>query len=133
MDVLVSLVSIHNLLRWVVLAAALVALVVAALAWFGSATTERQGRLAMMVFVIAIDVQVVLGIVIYLIGNAWQNATAQIRIEHPVMMLLALAVSHLAAARARRSSGLAAARLRTISIAVSLLLILLGIPWVRRG
>jgi hypothetical protein len=133
MDVLVSLVSIHSLLRWVVLAAAVVALVVAALAWFGSATTDRQGRLATLVFVIAIDVQVVLGIVIYLAGNAWQNATTQIKIEHPVMMLLALAVSHLAAARARRSSGHSAARLRTISIAVSLLLILLGIPWVRRG
>jgi hypothetical protein len=130
MDVLVS---IHSLLRWVVLAAALVALVVAALAWLGSATTDRQGRLATLVFVVAIDVQVVLGILIYLIGNFWQYPNAQIKIEHPVMMLLALAVSHLAAARARRSSGLAAARLRTISIAVSLLLILLGIPWVRRG
>jgi hypothetical protein len=133
MDLLVSLVSIHGLLRWIVLAAAVVALVVAALAWFGSATTDRQGRLATLIFVVAIDVQVVLGILIYLIGNAWQNATTQIKIEHPVMMLLALAVSHLAAARARRSSGFAAARLRTISIAVSLLLILVGIPWVRRG
>src|SRR5689334_16749104 len=97
MDVVVS---IHSLLRWVVLAAALVALIVAALAWFGSATTDRQGRLATLVFVIALDVQVVIGILIYGVGNFWQYPNAQIRIEHPVMMLLALAVSHLAAARA---------------------------------
>jgi hypothetical protein len=130
MDVLVS---IHSLLRWVVLAAALVALVVAALAWLGSATTDRQGRLATLIFVVSIDVQVIVGILIYLLGNFWLYPNTQIRIEHPVMMLLALAVSHLAAARARRSSGLPAARLRTISIAVSLLLILVGIPWIRRG
>jgi hypothetical protein len=130
MDVLVS---IHSLLRWVVLAAALVALVVAALAWLGSATTDRQGRLATLIFVVSIDVQVIVGVLIYLVGNFWLYPNTQIRIEHPVMMLLALAVSHLAAARARRSSGLPAARLRTISIAVSLLLILVGIPWIRRG
>jgi hypothetical protein len=130
MDVLVS---IHSLLRWVVLTAGLVALLIAALAWLGSATTDRQGRLATLVFVVSIDIQVVFGVLIYVFGNFWQYANTQIRLEHPAMMLLALAVSHLAAARARRSSGLSAARLRTISIAVSLLLILLGIPWVRRG
>jgi hypothetical protein len=122
------LVSIHSLFRWVVLGAALAALLVAALAWFGSATTDRQGRLATLVFVVAIDVQVLLGLLIYLLGHFWDSAVGrQIRFEHPSLMLLALAVSHLIAARARRSSGLTAARLRTVGIAVSLLIILAGI------
>ena len=54
------------------------------------------------------------------------------RFEHPVIMIIALVVAHIAAARARRAAGpLAAARVRTIGAALSLLLIVIGIPWNR--
>ena len=47
-------------------------------------------------------------------------------------MLVGLAIAHFAAARARRAlNPLAAARTRTIGAGLSLLAVLVGIPWVR--
>jgi hypothetical protein len=127
-----TLVSIHSVLRWIVLLAGIAAVVVAAAGWLGTATSEKTGRQAMLAYAIALDIQVVLGIVIWVMGNYWQSNIRQFKFEHPIIMLLALAVAHIAAARARRGhSPTGAARTRTIGAAVSLVLILLGIPWNR--
>jgi hypothetical protein len=126
-----TLVSIHSLLRWIVLLTAVAALLVALASWFGSAP-ERAARQTMLAYAIALDVQVLLGIVVYALGNYWQSPLRQFRLEHPIMMLLALIVAHVAAARARRSpSPITAARTRAIGAAISLIVVLLGIPWNR--
>ena len=130
MDILVA---IHGQLRWVVLLAGVVALVVGAMGWFGAETLDRAtARSVMLVYVVVITIQVLLGVVIYLTGNWWASPIRQIRLEHPILMLLALGVAHFTAARARRAlSPLSAARMRTIGAALSLLLVLIGIPWTR--
>ena len=127
-----ALVSIHSVLRWVVLLAGVVALGVALAGWLGSSASERSTRQSMLVYAISLDVQVLLGIVIWVMCNYWQSEIRQFNFEHPTMMLLALIVAHVAAARARRApSPIAAARGRAIGAAVSLVLVLLGIPWNR--
>ena len=86
----------------------------------------------MLAYAVAFDAQVLLGVVLWLRGNFLQYGDRFIRLEHPTIMLLALAIVHVAAARARRSGApVDAARLRTIGAAVSLALILVGIPWQR--
>ena len=127
-----TLVSVHGVLRWVVLLAGVVALVVALAGWLGSTASERATRQAMLFYAVSLDLQVLLGIVIWVLGNYWQSEIRQFKFEHPLMMLLALIVAHVAAARARRAQGpIAAARGRAIGTALSLLLVLLGIPWNR--
>ena len=69
---------------------------------------------------------------IWVTGNYWAGGGHQFQLEHPLIMLIALAVAHIAAARARRaSSAFRAARIRAIGVIVSLALILVGIPWTR--
>jgi hypothetical protein len=127
-----TLVSVHSMLRWVVLLAGVVALVVALVGWLGSAASDRTTRQAMLIYAVSLDVQVLLGIVIWVLGNYWQSEIRQFKFEHPITMLLALIVAHVAAARARRApTPTAAARGRAIGAAVSLLTVLIGIPWNR--
>jgi hypothetical protein len=126
------LVSIHSLLRWIVLIAGVVALVVGLIGWFGGGTSERVGRQSMMAYAVSLDIQALLGIIIWVAEQRWAGGGRQFQFEHPIMMLLALAIAHIAAGRARSAPGpLAAARTRTIGAALSLLLILIGIPWNR--
>jgi hypothetical protein len=125
-----ALVSVHSLLRWIVLLAAVGALGVALAGWLGSATPERIGRQAMLVYVISLDIQVLLGIFIYIGEQRWAGGGRQFQFEHPILMLLALIVAHVGAARARRAPDpKGAALIRAVGLGVSLLLVLVGIPW----
>ena len=127
-----TLVSAHSLLRWFVLLAALAAIVVTLVGWVGPGLPEATTRRTMLAYAIILDVQVLLGIVIWVTGNYWAGGGHQFQLEHPLIMLIALAVAHIAAARARRaSSAFRAARIRAIGVIVSLALILVGIPWTR--
>ena len=127
-----ALVSVHSLLRWLVLLGAVAALAVALAGWLGSGPSDRQARQVALVYAIVLDIQVLLGIVIYALEQRWAGGGRQFQFEHPILMLLALAVAHVAFARARRAPGSGvAARTRTIGAGLSLLLILAGIPWNR--
>jgi hypothetical protein len=127
-----TLVDVHGLLRWVVLAAAVAALAVGLMGWIGSGTSEKLGRQVMLAYAVVLDVQVLVGAVIWVAERRWAGGGRLFQLEHPIIMLLALAIAHVAAARARRSSApIEAARVRTIGAAVSLGLILVGIPWQR--
>ena len=126
-----TLVSAHSILRWIVLLAGVASLAVALASWFGSAT-DRTARQALLAYAISLDVQVLLGILIWALGNYWQSPIRQFRFEHPIMMLLALIVAHVAAARARRAQApLSAAKGRALGTGISLLVVLAGIPWNR--
>jgi hypothetical protein len=126
-----AVVQIHSLLRWVVLIAGVAALAVAAAGWAGSGPGEKTSRQVTLLYAITLDIQVLVGIVIWLLEQRWQGGGRQFQLEHPAIMLVALIVAHIFAARARRAPGLPAARTRTIGNGVSLLLILAGIPWNR--
>ena len=127
-----ALVSVHGLLRWLVLLAGVAALGVAVASWLGSGPPERMSRQPTLIYAILLDIQVLLGIVIWVGEQRWAGGGRQFQFEHPILMLLALAVVHVGAARARRAAGpVEAGRTRTIGNALSLLLILVGIPWNR--
>jgi hypothetical protein len=125
-----TLVAVHGFLRWLVLLAALGALGVALASWLGSAASEKMARQAMLAFVISLDIQVLLGIFIYIGEQRWAGGGRQFQFEHPILMLVALAIAHVAAARARRIPDQKdAGRLRALGCGLSLLLIVIGIPW----
>lgn len=131
------LVALHSFWRWAVLIAAVVALVGAIGGWMGSLPPLIAARRAAVFYTIALDVQVLIGLILW-VGKGWYAIPGFFRLEHPLTMLLALVVAHAGQVLARRSLArqstdpTAAPRIVAIATAVSLILIVVGIPGVVR-
>ena len=98
----VILLYAHSGWRYVVIFVMLLALVKFAIGWLGRTPwTTWDQRLGLAV-PITVDIQVLLGAVLWIITAAWQMARRQAW-EHPVTMLLALAVVHGASVLVKRA------------------------------
>ncbi|GIW05770.1 MAG: hypothetical protein KatS3mg060_0575 [Dehalococcoidia bacterium] len=135
-----ALIVLHNVLRWLVLIAALVAIVNAFSGWFGGRRwTRRDARIGVL-FAIAMDVQVLLGLILWVrfvlvvpggFGAAMGNPGLRFfAIEHLVGMLVALALIHLGQVLGRRArSDAARFRSNAIFFLVATVVIVASIPW----
>jgi len=137
-DVLAALVSFHSFWRYAVLLAAVLALVVSLGAWLGP-TAQRTilqpvVRRAASLYIIVLDLQVLVGIVLW-IGKGWYAMPGTFfRAEHPATMLLAMIAAHVGLVMAKRNRlPTGAARAVAIGVVVSFVLVLVGIPGVVRG
>ncbi len=138
-----TLLTVHSLVRWIVLLLALLALARAVAGWSGARSwtpaDDRAGRL----FTTSFDIQVLIGLVLYVFlspittaafsnfGAVMGDTVARFwAVEHITGMIVALALAHIGRARARKALG-DAARHRTTAIffGLSLVVILLTIPW----
>lgn len=132
------LLPLHSILRWVVLALALWAIVEALR---GRASGQYVGRSGLL-FTIGLDVQLLLGLALYFtsptvavalsdLGTAMKAAPLRFwAVEHSMGMVLALVFAHGARVLARKAdSQRAAAGRGLIGFAVALVLILASIPW----
>lgn len=118
------MVTLHSLLRWLVLLGA-----IGALAGYGRALARSRfddlaGRLG-TVYAILLGLQFLAGLVLWLIQGRWDLDNVFLSIIHPVIMILAIAVASAGTARARRS-GSAATGL--VAVIVSVVLIVLAMP-----
>jgi len=137
--------AIHNILRWVVLILAIVAVVRAYLGWFGKREWTNSARKTGVFLSISIDIQLLLGLLLYLVlspitkaafqsfGAAMQVADLRFfALEHAFYMLLAVAFAHLGSILPRKVDESAAKYKRAaIWFSLALLVILLGMPWMR--
>jgi hypothetical protein len=126
MDVLVN---IHSIFRWVVLVAlagAAIYGVVRALRrdpW--SSGAARPFALA----AVALDIQVLIGIVLWVVSRGWE-ANPFVAVIHPVVMLLAVGVAHVAVRRARTNGTSPPAYwIGGLGTLGSLALVVAAIPW----
>ena len=139
------LLMLHSLLRWLVLAAALAAVVFAVSGWSGrKPATPALVRLG-VIFVAAIDLQFLLGLILYVwlspvTQMAFQNMAAAMKthelrfftVEHTTYMVIAVVLAHIGAAISRKGrTDRSKYRGATIAYALSVLLVLAGIPWWR--
>ena len=133
----------HSWLRWLVLLAALVAV---ARAISGVSTrrpwTPVDDRAGMWLTA-ALDLQMLLGLVLYLflspvtksgfVDMAAAMKVADIRFfiaDHPVGMIIAIALAHVGRARARKAADAESRHKRAlVFFALALVMILLSIPW----
>lgn len=77
--------------------------------------------------VILIDIQLLIGVVFYVIDEQWEREPV-VAIVHPLLMLLAVAIAHVGLARARREQmALDAHRTVGRALAVAMVLVLVGI------
>ena len=109
------LLSLHSILRWLVLIFALLAIIrsINGLS-FKRGFTQQDSRIGML-FVTFLDLQVLIGLILYFavsplttaamqnFGGAMSNsATRYFLVEHSVMMLLALIAAHVGRSMVRR-------------------------------
>jgi hypothetical protein len=133
----------HSWVRWLVLLALCAALAGAIAAWRAKRPFAARDEVRVRALVGAVDVQVLLGLLLYLFlspiswagfrdpGAAlWQATLRFFTIEHPFAMIVALGVLHAGNVRGKRH-GEDPRRHRTVLIATALALALIAgsIPW----
>jgi hypothetical protein len=135
--------SIHSILRWLVVIFAILALVRAYRGWIAKTEWVKMDDRAGLLFTSTIDLQVLVGLILYLFlspitrtafGNL-ANATSDrvlgyFTFDHIVIMLIAMALAHVGRAVSKKAT-LAQAKFRAAAIwfSLSALAILIGIPW----
>lgn len=106
--------DVHALWRWVVLAVAIVVVIKALVGWLGKQRWDALDDRLGLLFTIAVDIQVLLGLIAWLIGpfnvtqlsNAMGNPLLRFYLlEHPIFGLLAVALAHIGRSRSRKASS----------------------------
>jgi hypothetical protein len=138
-----TLLLIHSWTRWLVLAAGIVAIGIGLRGWLGRLTFTGGARAALRAFVVALDLQLVVGLILYVwvspitrlalsnMGAAMRDAQLRFwAVEHAPMMLIATVLAHVGNVRVRRA-GDDRGRYKAMAIflTIALVLILATIPW----
>ena len=124
------LVTVHSIFRWVVLLTALFAIAVALMSASGTRRWGTLGDRSSLFFTIAMDVQFLIGLLVWLTEQRWQGDVG-LGWLHPIAMLAAVALAHIGRARAdvgRNATSTDKGRQAAFFFAASLLVILIAIP-----
>lgn len=135
--------SIHNLVRWIVILAALYALFRAYRGWIGKNSWAEADRKAGLYFSITFDVEFLLGLILVVVSpfvrsliSNFQNAMTvdefRMILDHIPLMLVALVMIHLTSVFAKRGEDdLSKHRRAAIGYTLAFILMILAIPWTR--
>jgi uncharacterized membrane protein len=122
------IVGLHSLVRWLVVIAAVAAIIRYLVDLIGKSPNAEMGRKLMLAYTSLLDVNVLLGLIL-IVGRA--IATGQILpawLEHAVTNFVAVIVAHIFAARSRKMDDpKRAARWRLGGVVVSILMIVAGV------
>ncbi len=139
----IDVLTLHNLVRWLVIIFGVVAIVQSWRSWLQHCSwTPNDDRIG-LVYSMVLDVQVLLGLILYIlpgeyiylafgnIGSAFQNAVVRFfAFEHITLMLIAVAIVHIARSASHKAiDPLVKFRRLAVWLAVSMLIILVAIPW----
>lgn len=140
---------LHSYTRWIVLIVSLYTLFIVWRGFLQKREWTKTETIVSRVFVWAFTLQFILGVILFFIPDGLAQTALKIMgqdfgtamqtrdlrffgMEHPLQMLIALAIIHIGAARARKSNPSATQfRWAVISFTLATLLILIGIPWWR--
>ena len=137
--------SLHNVLRWLVLVAGVLAVFGAVAGWTGARAWTPSSAGAGRLFTISLDVQFLLGILLYAMlspvtraafadfGAAMANRDLRFfAVEHALLMVLAVVCAHVGKVMAPKgATDVARHRRAALWYGATLLLILAGMPWMR--
>ncbi len=94
----------HSGWRWIVILVAIVAIIKMLIGWFGKTKWTNLDQRLGMIFPIALDIQVLLGIVLWIMQQRWLGNDPTASWEHPVTMLIGVAVAHVTWTRSRKAT-----------------------------
>lgn len=134
---------LHSYLRWFVLILGIAAVIKAFIGWRGRKPWESSDQSLGMFFIMSIDLQLVVGVLLYAIFSPFtkpmfQNAGTAMAdqstrfwgMEHLVMMLIGVALAHVGRAKSTKGTDPTARHKgAAIFFALAILVILAGIPW----
>jgi uncharacterized membrane protein len=129
------LLTLHNVVRWIVVILAVYALARAYSGWLGKRAWVPSDRQAGMLFSIAMDIQVLLGIL--LIGrDVFRGVAAGLGpfflFWHIPLMIAAAVLVHIGTAASRKAADDAGKhRLAAIWFTIAMVAVLVAIPWTR--
>ena len=143
MTVYAAALTLHSLLRWVVLVIGLLAFARAMTGWTGGRPWTGADNRAGIWFTAALDLQLLAGLVLYLVLSpltqmALENVAATMRnpslrfwaVEHPFGMLVALVLAHVARVRIRKAATDASRhQVAAILFGIVMVVLLLSSPW----
>lgn len=137
--------GLHNIVRWLVLLAGVITVILAWRGWLGKGKWSGMEDRATRAFVGMLDLQFLLGLLLFAVfspltrqafrdmGAAMGDAPVRyFLVEHPVIMVAAIAVAHIGAAKVKKA-GTDAEKFQRASIwfGLSLAAIAGFIPWAR--
>jgi hypothetical protein len=137
--------SIHNVMRWVVLVLAILVVVRAFRGWLGRREWTPADRRTGSFFAMTLDIQLLLGLLLYFVlspittaalrdfGAAMRSVDMRFfALEHALYMFLAVVFGHLGNALPRRvEQAVAKHRRAAIWFGLAFLALLIGMPWMR--
>ena len=140
-----GLLHTHNLFRWLVLIALVLAILFAFTGWFKKRDWNKKDNITGLLLTIFMDIQFLVGIVLYAIaspltkaafndfGAAMKNSDLRFyAVEHILMMVIALVLVHIGRSKSKKDvAPWKKHRSAAIYYGISLLLILAAIPWDR--
>lgn len=124
---------LHSWVRWLAILGGILTVVTSL-----SASADPKANRWAKIFTITLDVQFLLGLVLLLTSTAFENmgetmrdATARFyAVEHPTMMIIAIALAHMGRVFARKAATPASARTKSlIFFGIATVLLLAGTPW----
>lgn len=122
------LVMIHSLWRWVVLLLVLLAAGVSLWKWYQRASWENPDRRLPLFATIAVDIEVLIGIVLWVGEGRWSGDPFFTSILHPIIMLVALGVAHMSMSRSRAQRGADRHKIVGLGLLLTLIIIVAGVP-----
>ena len=140
-----GLLHAHSGFRWLVLIVLVVAISLSVYGWIKRAEWTKSGKSTSLILMILMDIQFLIGLVLYVFlspmtkaafsdfGAAMKNEALRFyAVEHILMMVVALALVHIGRSRTKKDiTGWKKHRAAAIFYTISLVVILLAIPWDR--
>ena len=143
----VLFVTLHNIIRWFVIVLGVLAVLRGFIGWLGNkAWTEKDRKLGLF-FTISNDVQILIGILLYLVFSQWGlklildigmagvMGLSEYRfyaVEHGLMVFLGFILAHLGSILPKKVDDSKRKFRRTVLyFGFAVLLILVGVPWDR--
>lgn len=118
---------LHGLWRWVVLAAAVLAVAGAFMGTRDSAGASRVQRFGLW-YATALDLQVTLGLIMWVGEAAWRSEPF-VAFIHPVAMLIGAALAHIGRGRQKKLAAAGRSSMAPLALYVaSLAVLLLAMP-----
>jgi len=130
LDLYLPLVTVHNYLRWIVLIIVLITLYRAYRGWIQEKTWDKLDDRLGLIFTSTMDTQLLLGLLVY--GVLEFSVTPRILTEHIIPMIAAVIIAHIGRSRSKNApNDQPKHKQAAIWYSVSMLIIILSIPWYR--
>ena len=130
--------AIHSIVRWLIVLLGIYVVFVTGRGWFGKRAWTESAEKISKYFLILLDIQLLLGLILYFVFLSAQGGFAYVfgnpasrffLMEHSVMMIIAIVLAHIGAYLVKKAPPEGKFKRAFIFFGIALLLILVSIPW----